>query len=363
MLSCGKIEDYSVSIGKICLISAIKNILNYYGNNLTESELFCLCEGHLFYFGGLNNYSEIKLERKNLLRELKMGSMKYDFEEILLTLKRVLNINVESHPFTDSKNVKQLIEYYIQKNIPVLSLVLRKYLSYTPQHLADYISHVITVVGYDWKREIVEIADNYIPTIPISRYIGPLDLKDYFLALDLEKSVFEVKSTSRLIAIIPAEHFKYQIDIEHKKDSLIRIAKRNMEGGVVEKDIETGIGGIRKLRDEISIWNQIYSKEMRKKIYITLHNLITNYAGPVISFEFLEKNCLDIFKRTCEIRYLHSSSLASDIKKKWMIVGNLCAKAAYLQSDKSLYNNIIFRIDEIAKVEETFYQQIMLYKM
>jgi hypothetical protein len=353
------INWFPVDIGRICLVSAIKNILNYYGCNLNESELYGLCEGHLFYFGGLANQNECDLKGKNMLREIRMGSMKYNLEELLERLESVLNLDIEKYPFRSEEEVRQLIEYYIQKKMPVLSLVLRKYLSYTPKDKADNISHAITVIGYDWNKNVVEIADNYIPTIPVSKYVGSLDFAHYLASFDLSKAVFEMKSENRIIAVNPRKDFRYQLDPLHKKNALAHIAKQNLEGGVIDSDIIVGIDGIKRFKEEIFTWQNNYSPKLLKDIYMTLHNLITNFAGPYVSFDLLGNICMDLYQATNEKTFQRMANQAEKIKKNWLLIGNLCAKAANLLEDKSIYKRIVNYLDIIIEMEEVFYTELL----
>lgn len=353
------IEDFPVTTGKICLISALADILNFYGYGIRESELFGLCEGNLFYFGGLKGRKQEELENAYLLRELNMGGMKYEIMQMVSVLQNTLGLEVEGFELDNIADVKELVKHYIDRGIPILALVLRYYLEYSVGYMQDNFSHTVTVYGYDLEKENVYITDTFVATKPPSNYKGQLSISNFVQAFDLDKAVFEMITKERLLAIHPIKKCTFKtIPIEVLNGSLVNMATNNLQSKELQNGIFTGIQGLRKLIDELGEWQKCYSSDFFQRLLQTVHNIITNYGGPCVTSELISEYINALYSRKNISIYRELSEEFKELHRLWLIIGNMCFKAS-LGSLDGVCNRILERLEALLAKEEALYMKIV----
>ncbi len=353
------IKDFKVSTGKICLISAITDILNYYEYNLKEEDLFGLCEGQLFYFGGLDEKSEDELKDVHLLRELKMGGMKYDIMKMFELIQNILNVEIVGYEYQNSNHLQSIIKEYVDKNIPLIAFASRYYLEYFDNCSKDKFSHTIAVYGYDFEKDQVYVTDTYVATKPVSTYKGPLSLNNFIKALDLSEVVFEMPTKKSLIAVYPKDkNIMTDLPFQIRINSLVNIAKNNLSGSVIQHKIYTGIDGMRKFVQEFKTWKHQYSVNLLKQLLKTVHNLITNYGGPYVTNGLLAGFIEELYNVNRQPFYLELQGRFINIQKQWLIIANLCFKAS-LGDIFDSYDRISNYIERLIDEQELLYFKLL----
>lgn len=353
------IDHFSVSTGKICFMSALADILNYYQYGLHESELFGLCEGNLFYFGGLNGSTEEELAGANLLRVLKMGGTKYEIMQMFNVLQNVLGLAVEGFEVKDNTDVKGLVKSYIDRGIPLLALVLRYYLEYSAGYRQDKFSHTVTVYGYDFDQEQVYVTDTFVATKPVSNYKGPLSMSNFQRAFDLSGAVFEMVTKERLLAIYPVKICTFDsIPLSILNQSLVHMADNNLRGPMMKGGIYTGMQALRKFMVEFGEWQENYLPETFRRLLKTLHNMITNYGGPYVTCELLAEYLQTIYNRENHLIYREMAEKFLEISRLWLIVGNMCFKASLGRMD-DVCGRIMERLAILIVEQEALYMRIV----
>lgn len=353
------IDKFPVSIGKICFMSALADILRFYGYGLRESELFGLCEGNLFYFGGLKGRTQEELEETNLIRELKMGGMKYEIMQMVRVLQNVLGLNVEGFVVNEKIDVKEIIKHYTDRNIPLIALVLRYYLDYSVGYQKDNFSHTVSVYGYDFEQDHVYVTDTFVATKPVSNYKGHMSMTNFEKALDLSRAVFEMVTKERLLAIYPKKVCTFDtIPISELNQSLINIAHNNLQGKMLQDDVYSGIHALRKFISEFCEWQESYQPVLFRQLLRTLHDVITNYGGPFVTNELLSEYISTIYIRENRLIYRDLAEMLSEIRRLWLIVGNMCFKASLGRLD-DVCERIVERLNILLMKEEALYTKII----
>ena len=353
------IDQFPVSTGKICLMSALTDILNFYKYGLRESDLFGLCEGNLFYFGGLKGKSQEELLNVNLLRELNMGGMKYNIMQMVGVLQNVLGLSVEGYEVDEMDQLKELVKSHVDKGIPLLALVLRYYLEYSVGYLEDNFSHTVTVYGYDLEQEQVYVTDTFVATKPVSNYKGPLSMDNFLKSFNLQNAVFEMMTKERILAIHPVNKKSFEtIPVSILNRSLVNMAVNNLEEKRLTGDIYTGTQALGRFIKEFGQWNELYSPEFFRRLLQTLHNIITNYGGPHVTCELLAEYIQAIYKRENRLIYREMSEELLELSRLWLIIGNMCFKAS-LGRANDVCGRITERLNLLLDKEEALYTKIV----
>lgn len=356
-----EISDFPVSTGKICFMSALVDILRYYHVDVNEGDLFGLCEGNLFYYGGIEHLSVEELNYANLIREFSMGGMKYDVMQMLDVLKETIGLNVDA--FTESDNIRSIIKEHISKDIPILSLVLRYYLEYGPGYKVDNFSHTITVYGIDEEKDNLYVTDTFVATKPISNYKGTLLMEHFLQSLDLSKAVFEMATPNRLFAIYPNNPVTFSsIPLETLNRSLINMAKKNLDGKMIDQHIYTGINALNKFSDDFEKWLDMYEDSLLTKILEAIHLLITNYGGPYVTCGLLGEYLNRIFLRENNIIYKNLADELVQLQRLWLICANMCYRAS-MNIKKDYIRKIIDKLHNIILQQKTLYEHIVMLEV
>jgi hypothetical protein len=340
-------------------MSALTDILNFYKYGLRESDLFGLCEGNLFYFGGLKGKSQEELLNVNLLRELNMGGMKYDIMQMVGVLQNVLGLSVEGYKVDEMAQLKELVKSHVDKGIPLLALVLRYYLEYSVGYLEDNFSHTVTVYGYDLEEEKVYVTDTFVATKPVSNYKGPLSMDNFLKSFDLQNAVFEMMTKERILAIHPISKKSFEtIPMSVLNQSLVNMAVNNLEEKKLTGDIYTGTQALGRFINEFGQWNELYSADFFRRLLQTLHNIITNYGGPHVTCELLAEYIQAIFKRENRLIYREIAEELLELSRLWLIIGNMCFKASLGRVD-DVCGRITERLNLLLDKEEALYTKIV----
>ncbi|MBS5934196.1 MAG: BtrH N-terminal domain-containing protein [Clostridiales bacterium] len=352
------ISDFPVGIGKICFMSALVDILHYYDVDLNEGDLFGLCEGNLFYYGGIEHLSTAEINHTNLIREFRMGGMKYDVMQILDVLKKSIGLNIDA--FRESDNINNIINEYISKDIPILSLVLRYYLEYCPGYKVDNFSHTITIYGIDDDNDRLYVTDTYLATKPISNYKGKMLMDNFIKSLNLSNAVFNMTTPYRLFAIYPNSRVTFKsIPIKTLNRSLINMANKNLDDNIIDGNIYTGIKALNKFSVDFEKWLEIYEDSILKTILEAVHLLITNYGGPYVTCGLLGEYLNRIFLREDTIVYRNLADEFIELQRLWLIIGNMCYRSS-MDIKKDYIIKIIDKINNLILKQKRLYESIVM---
>lgn len=348
------IEDFPVSIGKICLISQISDILCFYGVHLNESCLLGLCEGYQFYYGGIFD----KPDQRDVRNLIKLGGMKYDIPMMLCRLKGSLGLAVEGYIHKEERDAEYFIRSYVDKNIPVLAFVMADELTYSMSYRKDSLSHAIGIYGYDFDSGRVWVTDTYVNTKPVSSYKGELGFSHVLRGFDLSRAMFEMQSEERMYAIYPKHPVEFQqIPIEDLNQTLVKAAKDNLCGVQYREGILGGIEAVKLLESDYGTWGESFTSDILMNLMKALHNQITNFGGPAVTSRMMSEYLETIYEREKKITYRNFSRQFYRLYCLWLLVGNLCYKNAL----KGIYSDshIAERLSEIREVSEQLYYDIL----
>ena len=352
-----EIDNYQVNQGEICLMSSIRDILGYYNCPLTESSLLGMCEGKLFYYGGLN-VSKEELKNTQAIKILKMGGMKYDINQVLEILTKNFAITVKSYEQMSSHEMREMIKKYINQGKPLMALVLGYYLEYSPSYHKEKLSHSINIIGYDFEKDILKVTDSYVNTVPVSKYCGTLSWENFYKSLDLSEAMFEMQTRDRIFIVsLDSAQSLENVPKQVFKNTLIQMADNNLRtDSYLGENIYCGIEGMKHLFNDFSYWDKEMSDIEMKQIMQCLHNLITNFGGPKTINMLMAEYVHSIFMITKEEFYQQLEEQFIALEKKWSIFANVCYKFVIL--NKYDVNNLQEKLLNIIECEQRLYLDI-----
>lgn len=353
-----RLEKFEVSIGNICVMSCISDILNYYNLSLSESDVFSFTEAQLFYYKPISVEELESFHGEVPLLSVTMGGMKYDIKDMLSCIENTFQIKTEFQYGYDKEEIKDFIVDNIDNRIPVMSLLSRYHLDYIDDKIRDNITHSINITGYDWKKNILYIGDTYLPTIPVKNYIGAVSFESYYNSLIMSKDIFNKQFLYRNIAIDGKNAVNFEnLTWKQKIKPLKSIAEHYYKSEQLEGGVLTGQKAYEAFFCSVEEWMQSDSKE---ELFRIVHHRLTNYGGLVLTYSLL----LDYVRRLSNGRM---NERMKDIQnqflmliKEWKIIANMFLKVS-VASYEDIKKNMLGRIAN--KIAKTLVEEEKLYAM
>lgn len=321
------ITEYQHKKGLHCGSTSTSNILNYYGITLCEDMCFGLGSGIGFEYHPIPGFNP----------PLYVGGRTSDLEVNLLGN---LQIDIKLNSGNDYENIFENIKKIIDDNKPVIVWVDTFYLPYfkTQYHFP---MHRVVVIGYDDEKQIVYISDNE---------------RD-----DIQKVNYENFKKARISTSlpIPTENKWYEIEIKKDikplnvaiKDALKLTYKIMLE----TKSENSGIKGMKKFAEELSIWDKIFGNnwvEAAKFTYLMFEKFGTGGGN----FRFIYSRFLE------KIKLNSIASEYKEIAQRWQNVSNLIKDAG----KENNFEKMIIASDEMKKIvesEENIYSKFHLIEV
>jgi len=353
-----KLENVSVSTGKICIMSCITDMLNYCNLKVDESTIFTFAEAQLFYYKPVT-IEELETCKGDLpLFSIKMGGMKYDIAEMIGSISNSFGLKTEFQAGYDKYDIKQFITKHIDNEQPIIALLSRKHLDYMNAELRDDISHSINITGYDWTKNKIYIGDTYIPTIPIKNYIGSLDFESYYKSLIASKDIFNKQLSFRNIAIDGKGGTSFEdLTFEQKVNPLAKIADCFFHGEELEDGNLVGQKAYHEFLTSVEQWMAKEQSPVILKLFRIIHHRLTNFGGLTITYSLLAEYIGKLFQYTKDTEYQELQNLFLTLIKKWSVIANMFCKAS-LGRYEDVRKSITSKIEEAIILEEKVYRMI-----
>lgn len=252
--------------GGHCSSTALRDILRFYGHDLTEEMVFGIGVGLGFVY-----YTNARMNPP-----VYVGGRIFNLEE---HLTRHLGIEMEVVSGIDDERAWLEVKAMIDSGIPVMVHADVHYLDYLRAKI-HFSGHRIVIVGYDEERGIAYIADNDRDEIQECSLESLRKARSAsFLPQPADNTYYRFKIPDKLKplreAIIPAidKVVKYNLRLPAEK------AVMSLDGAFMVRGIE----GVRYLAEAMNYWPDEYEREklvlLCKNIYVTAEKGGTGYGG------------------------------------------------------------------------------------
>lgn len=288
-----------------------------------------------------------------------MGGMEYDITAMIGKTAAYFEADIEVDDVHDIDSNKAFMEDNINQNRPVLSLLSRKSLSYMDETLRDDVTHAVNVIGYHWDKKKLCIADPYIPTIPVSTYIGELSLNDYYDGIKDARDIFNRNYRYNCISFIPSAKKQERT---YDREKLIRPLKNMAERFFNEESQSDGIFqgrlAYQQFYDDYKQWISCLNQEALFKIFRLVHHKLTNYGGVVVANGFMTEYLEYVIQKDASPKFVQIREMYEEISKRWLLIANLFGKYSFRVTANDT-KNLSQRLEEVMVLEEKVYQQLI----
>jgi len=326
------INDFSTIQGNNCIMSCVKNILNFYTKRfIDESDIFLIGNGFKIEYTTTNT---------NILLTSRV------FKVAMMFLNNV-GLNYEIKRFEKSKDAISAIKKNIDDNIPVIVQLVAKDLDYVNVFGGgENVFHYFNVIGYENHEGTFLISDSYVPTIPPSLFNNFYDIKK------VEKSM---AGAGNLIVIIrPNENDLVRFNNVYNKYFISNSVKKCLHEYLTIEYDDSGtfynLFALKKLSEDIVSFREIYKDDFTKKM-IMLNIMIKRY-GLIHSRQYL----LDYLKKE-KFNYNSLIQSLNEIINKWNHICSIMIRASVTQRKDSL-KLLSKQIYELSIYEETILKEI-----
>lgn len=349
------INNYKVSSGQICIMSCIRDIFRLYGNELTEAMIFAFAEASLFYYKHLNIEEDSFSDKITRVFDFTMGGMKYNIPEMLQNIADYLNTEIDIEVSREVGQNIRFIEKHINGERPVLSFLSRKNLDYMEKKFRDDITHSINIIGYDWSDNSLYIADSYIPTSPVTTYVGKLQFEQYYKSIIDSQDIFRQKFEFRSIAFVQSD----MSNINFLCTEMLLTPLRNMgnqffEKNVLQNGVLSGKQAYSQFVSDCKQWMNEFETLNISKIFRLIHNRLTNYGGVVVTNHLLSQYTQQVLRYNQNKDLEQLRVMLEECEKKWFIIANLFGKYSFQVNCESM-ENLYTRIKEVVHLEENIH--------
>lgn len=298
-------KQYITKPSQHCYYGNISNILNYYGQDLTEAKLVLLS-------GALNCLYEVSND--NLY-------FRIPNEYCVTGLNR---IGFEISYVSDEKTILKSTKY----GLPVLLCINTEYLTHNPIFAGTNRKHYIVIISEDKNGFL--ISDSFIQTIPQSVFQG---------YIKPEKVIYAIQNQCATgITIIPCSD-KKKLD-ELIRSFLIHYIKQNA------------------FKERCSVLNLLscYSKEANEKA----NELLNKSSLTDMAYELKFSGCLARLDYLSELFSTHYNCNhdINELKNKWELVVNKLMKCSMTLNENYFRNIFTEFIPLLIEKEQKLYLRI-----
>jgi hypothetical protein len=260
------IEGFTPLSGKNDITTAIREVIKYYGVNLSEEMLFGLGGGLHFYYFNMRSLPHPVLGARMLPRK---------FEE---NLARNSHINIQIKRAEDETSAWNLLRSKLILNHPVIVYVEMSELDYL--HMpADqsFGSHCVTVFGFDEEQQVVYISDRDQVGFPIT--VSPHEQPQSFHIIPIAEL-----SRARISKLEPFPPENIWLEIEWNyyhfltRSQIISAINENMVQFLNVPNPNEGLRAIRLFAHSMEKWKN-WSAEKLKRAALNAFIMIDQIGG------------------------------------------------------------------------------------
>lgn len=324
------IENIEVTPGKSCFYASLKDLCIYNNIQISESELFFLCDSMYFEYDGIQkNQYTLHKEHTN---------------DLFDPLRQYLNCKITDIDNKSAANKISWISKFLESDIPVMLYVDLKILNYHPKHyqlnnIGD--THCVLIYGINTEKNEAYICDSCIAddSGKVITYKGRFPLSQ-LIKNSIKYVVFEFQKPFKINGDIITECI-----IKNISNFLYKTNNSTSYQGnyALYKCIETA----KKYTDE--------NKEDYLEIILKISYFISVHY--LIKFDYLielyeKNNCYHTGKYSEFIQELKS------IKVNWIYFSNRLFTLAHAQKINKINEVLDFGIEIVREQEKVFSQII-----
>lgn len=348
------ISEYKTNRSRICMMGCIADVFSYYGFAIDESIIFALSGGICFYYKNFNN-SEKKSESTQII----MSSMEYDIVKIFDSISKTLNLQTEMCCSVTDDEIKEFIDFNIEKKQPIISILSRKPLEYMEKISRDNAPHVANIIGCEFPENNIYISDTYVPPVPITTYSGLLSWDNYYEALLSAKDMFDKEYAFKCIVYLPLKINPLEtLSLQNKIKLLNEMAKEYYQTQYIYEDFMYGQFALKHFIDDVKNWFSMEKTPSLLNIFRSISIQISNYGGQYITNQLMAEYMEYLFKTYENTIYQRMKDEFSSLSKKWFIISNLLMKASFGKMD-DVRDNISDRLKDIFELEDNIFQALL----
>ncbi|MCG8540078.1 MAG: BtrH N-terminal domain-containing protein [Clostridia bacterium] len=332
--------------GKICILSCMRTILNYWRISIPEELLLGLGAGLQFRFAQAKedinavdvNCLDIILDKKHL----------FNF------CSSYLGINIYENTYLSKSKITDSIKNELSSNRPVLLVVNSNYLNYWPDTIKMSIGHFIICYGWNEDEGYAMVMDTAIPSPSNPNFKGKISLDSLEKALDCS-DLFLGKGYT-MWSFIPTNKPTVALNslitqgLNYSYESMTYKNTHSLDWNNLKINYNCGLDGIQELHDFLCSISDSGLTEDNIAILGELFSLLSSYGGPYPS-RLLYSLFLDwATKEVCLPSSL--SKKYDDIANQWKILSNLLLSVAQSKNISRLIR-AIERLKNIYELEKS----------
>lgn len=328
------------SPSELCFVAPYSGILQSLDVDVDESFLYCYCGGVDFKYGYIHDYKwtrEYICEQDTISIE---GS-----RDIKNTINESFGINFKEILCENIDYAVELIKYQLMKGKKVICFADVFFLTYHPQYHKKHGQTILTIWDYDSKTNTFIISDRHVTTIPVSSYLGPLNMFDFDRALICGDNVFDGKKTG---IIIYDDFISQRLEYINFDERFVKVAREMLSNS----DILAGVKGITTFGKDVVKWGDQWAEGQLKEVFNSAYKHIMGRGGPYISrkvyAEFMSQKYND----------LAIGDLFSEVAKEWHSLSVKFFRNT-IDVKKNSLESISGLIYEIAEAENEIYNFII----
>ncbi len=269
----------TVNPSKICFLGCYEFVLNKYGLNITEEDIYANTCGFTFLYRYIHQstYSNSFFSKDDF--PCIEGSNHLETDKI-----KQYGVDIYKKRMNRSKAVKFCIDVLEQGNL-ILAYCDPYYIYYHPCYQKIHSSIMIIITGYNTETTSFEILDRHVPTFPISVFSGYISSDDLCCTFISDDEL--AKSAS--ITLLGSRRLESISDINHQQNLLVVCQRMLTNDNCCE-----GIAAIRTMKDDIVLWDCYWDSDRIREIMRFGYLYMKNRGGPIPSrmlyFKHLKTN-------------------------------------------------------------------------
>lgn len=244
-----RVENFRPQGGKHCITNALKQVLYYYGIEMSEEMLFGLGSGLSFLY--LNQASSPMVNGRCKI---------FEFEE---KLAKRLNIQIRCKSSSNYDMVQKKTKEMLDHNNPILIYVDMPYLKYLGLNENSHFGgHAVVLFGYDEEKQEYLISDRDNHDFPIRTPFGQI-------AQDFHRVSYDELKQARTSnhRPFPAKNKYLEMDCHSfqfpQKKVIVEAIEENCDVMLNAPAKLLGLNGIRKFSKEILKWRHFTPEKLK----------------------------------------------------------------------------------------------------
>ncbi len=342
------IDNFKPEKGYHCITTSYKQVMHYFGIDISEEMLFGLGSGLSFFYGDFKVFPYPMIGGR-----VNIGK----FEESLVFNTE---IGIEVHETTSIKRARTELYNLICRNIPVpiyVDMGLLEYLKF-PEG-THFGGHTIVVFGIDENEGLAYISDRDSIDYRISGLEDFVPADYHLVPL---KELEEARNSKH--KPYPPKNKWVTFDLSSfqgiTKTMIIKALEKNCEQMLNAPIKSLGLKGIKTFSKKVLEWNKFFDEKLKGAAfnsYIMIDQMGGTGGGAFRKMygTFLKESA-EIAELT-ELKELGQSYI--DISYQWDKVGSIFLKVSE-DNNRSLLKDIQISLERIHENETTFWKEIYL---